>query len=120
MDRPRSSDGAGINSADWRRCVLCTGEVEQVCAAGRDRISRAELAGGFAGWDAGAGPAASASTLRILCGSHGRYLWSPRAHGRAGVVGLYASLDCDGAAGCVSYAVDPVVSGDTRAGRVSA
>src|SRR5579872_779806 len=92
--------------------------MELLRAPRRDRLSRAELAGRFARRHTRARAPAAASALRILRRPHGRQLWRACPDGRPGPVGIHASLDCHWPADRVPHALDPVVPGDPRPGRV--
>src|SRR5271155_2244320 len=118
MDWPRPSDSTRIGGAGWGGRLLHMGGMEPVCAARGDCLPGVELAGRLARRNAGTGAATVAAALRVLRGPHGRQLRSPCADGWAGLVGVYASRDCNRPAGWVPDAFDSVLPGDPRARRV--
>ena len=62
MDRSRSFDSVGVSGTAWLGRRLCQGRGGTVCAARRDPLSSAELAGRLARRNARTGAAAAAST----------------------------------------------------------
>src|SRR5260370_11547701 len=84
-----------------------------------DCLPGTELAGRLARWNAGPRAAEIAPALWLLCGPHGRQLWSARADGRLGAVGMHASADRHRAADRVPDALDSVVSCDPHLGGIS-
>src|ERR1700732_1913380 len=92
---------------------------EPLLPSGRDCLPRTELARRLARRHAGPRTAEIAPALRVLCGPHGRQLWSAGADGRAGMVGIHASADRDRVADRVPDALNPVVSCDPHGGGVS-
>src|SRR5579863_4168860 len=124
MDWPRSSDRIGVGGADRGGRMLCAGWVEQVwlepvCAPRGDCVPGTELAGGLARWNAGTGAATIASALRLLCRSHGRQLRRSGVDGWSFLVRNHAALDRNRTSDCILAAVNPILSGDARARRVS-
>ena len=73
--------------------------LEPLLAPGRNLFPGPQLAGRQSRRHTGPGPPAAASALRLLRGPHRRQLRRPGAHGRAGAVGIHASLHRDRPAG---------------------
>src|SRR5260370_30643340 len=97
-----------------RRC-----RPEPLLPSWSDCLPGTELAGRLARRNAGPGAAEIAPAVWILCRPHGRQLWSARADGRAGAVGIHASADRHRVADRVPDALDSVVSCDPLLGGVS-
>src|SRR4051794_433233 len=93
--------------------------MEPVLASDCHVFPGTQLAGRQSRRHACPGSPAATPALRLLRGPHRRQLRRTRPYGRAGAVGIHASLHRDRTAGGVSAAFDPVLPGHLHPGRIS-